>query len=360
MLLYSQIHVTDRVCAPLDWFDPMHCHSLLDSGTWLDDQWKNWQPEGTSIVLIDICTKFNRVIRSGCMLHPYTPKDSSQCLRSRNVVFIGDSVTRNLFFQFANMLDHDLPLSPPNNNQKHVNHTFNSSWGTEVSFIWDPFLNETYTTDLLKPTANDTTTKTKRPALLVLGSGLWYLRYPGESGGLSAWRTNTATLVSTIMAREVWPADLTVMLPVGRVIPAKLSGVRAATMHPSDIDAMNSDLYHRIYPSTNGFDALSLRNGLSMGPVVSPRVFNEMLDADQTEDGLHFDAQVVKAQASILMNLRCNDGLPKTYPLSKTCCNRYPTPSLFHAFALLLVFIWGPFSWLRARKTGMSLILPVP
>ncbi|XP_006454684.1 hypothetical protein AGABI2DRAFT_198117 [Agaricus bisporus var. bisporus H97] len=288
------------------------------------------------------------------MLHPYTPKDSSQCLRSRNVVFIGDSVTRNLFFQFANMLDHDLPLSPPNNNQKHVNHTFNSSWGTEVSFIWDPFLNETYTTDLLKPTANDTTTKTKRPALLVLGSGLWYLRYPGESGGLSAWRTNTATLVSTIMAREVWPADLTVMLPVGRVIPAKLSGVRAATMHPSDIDAMNSDLYHRIYPSTNGFDALSLRNGLSMGPVVSPRVFNEMLDADQTEDGLHFDAQVVKAQASILMNLRCNDGLPKTYPLSKTCCNRYPTPSLFHAFALLLVFIWGPFSWLRARKTGMN------
>ncbi|KAF7784663.1 hypothetical protein Agabi119p4_828 [Agaricus bisporus var. burnettii] len=66
-----------------DWFDPMHCHSLLDSGTWLDDQWKNWQPEG-------------------CMLHPYTPKDSSQCLRSRNVVFIGDSVTQTCqsYFQF--------------------------------------------------------------------------------------------------------------------------------------------------------------------------------------------------------------------------------------------------------------------
>jgi hypothetical protein len=291
------------------------------------------------------------------MLHPYTPQDAAPCLRSRSVVFIGDSVTRNLFFQFANMLDHDLPISPPNDNQKHANHTLHSSGGTEISFIWDPFLNEYYTTNLLKTNADDAAAKTKRPALLVLGSGLWYLGYPEESGGLPTWRANTATLVSTVMGQEVWPADLTVMLPVERVIPSKLSEHRAATMHPSDIDAMNSDLYHRIYPSTDGFDTLSLKSGLSTGPIVSPRVFNEMLDADQTEDGLHFNAKVVKAQARVLMNLRCNNELPKKYPLSKTCCNRYPTLSLFHAFALLLVFAWGPFTLLRARKTGMSSIL---
>lgn len=30
----------------VDWSDPYHCGSLLTEGQWLDDQFKNWQPEG--------------------------------------------------------------------------------------------------------------------------------------------------------------------------------------------------------------------------------------------------------------------------------------------------------------------------
>jgi hypothetical protein len=196
------------------------------------------------------------------------------------------------------------------------------------------------------------------PALIVLGSGLWYLRYANESGGISAWQANTARLVSTILRQPVWPADLTVMLPVERVVPSKLTPERALAMHPSDIDAMNSDLYHRVYPGGNGLDRAWL-GGRRPGqmPIALPRVFNEMLDSSQTEDGLHFNDKVIRAQANVLLNLRCNNALPKRYPLNKTCCNRYPVPNLVHALVLFLVVAWGPFTWLRGRKSGMSFAL---
>ncbi|KAF9455114.1 O-acetyltransferase [Macrolepiota fuliginosa MF-IS2] len=319
-----------------DWLDPMHCHALLNTGTWLDGNWKNWQPEG-------------------CMLHTYNPGDSAKCLRSRDVVFVGDSITRKLFFQFANILDPELPLAPPNDNQKHSDHKLHSSEGTEISFLWDPFLNGTRTTDLLTNNPQDATVESKRPALLILGSGLWYLRYANASGGVTAWQANTAQRVSTITRQSIWPADLTVMLPVERVVPSKLTPDRVLTMHPSDIDAMNSDLYHRVYPGANGIDTAWIGGGKPVvSPIALPRVFNEMLDPSQTEDGLHFSDQVIKAQANVLLNLRCNDALPKVYPYSQTCCNRYPVPSPVHALVLLLVLLWGPYSWFRVRKSGTS------
>lgn len=316
------------------WLDPMHCHALLNTGSWLDDGWTNWQPDG-------------------CMLHTYTSQDSANCLNSQNVVFAGDSVTRKLFFQFANILDSKLPLAPPNDNQKHSDHILHSSTGTELSFYWDPFLNNSHITDLLTTTSHDAPMDLNRPALLVLGSGLWYLRYGNESGGVSAWQVNTAHHVSTIMRQPVWPADLTVMLPVERVIPSKLTPERATTMHPSNIDAMNSDLYHRVYPGGNGLDRAWLGGGRpGRMPIALPRVFNEMLDPSQTEDGLHFSDKVIRAQANVLLNLRCNGALPKKYPFNKTCCNRYPVPSLVHALVLFLVLAWGPYTWFRTRKSG--------
>ncbi len=287
------------------------------------------------------------------MLHTYTPEDSGKCLRSRNIVFVGDSVTRKLFFQFANIIDPDLPFAPPNDNQKHSDHSLRTSEGMEISFFWDPFLNSSHTTDLLKMSHD---TRTKRPGLLVLGSGLWYLRYADISGGVPAWQTNVAHRVSTIMQQPEWPADLTVMLPVERVFPTKLTPDRAATMHPSDIDAMNSDLYHRVYPASDLSANWIGGTSSTVMPIALPRVFNEMLDASQTEDGLHFNDGVVKAQANVLLNLRCNSALPKVYPLNKTCCNRYPRPSFAHAFVLSLAFVWGPYTWFRLRQSGMCFV----
>ena len=290
------------------------------------------------------------------MLHSYQQNDASACLASRQVVFVGDSVTRLLYFQFGQILDKTLPKGPPDNEEKHSDHSLRSKAGTRLDFHWDPYLNNSSTRDLIN--AHHATTNTSdgkessRPALLVLGSGLWYLRYP-ESGGLTTWEANIEATLNAISRTQSKPADEIVFLPVEEVVPAKLSPDRATSMRSSDIDAMNSDLYHRIHPPNSGPSSFITQHTTSL-PVSLPVVFNKMLDASQTEDGLHFSATLVRAQANILLNLRCNDVLPKTFPFDKTCCRRYPWPSALQMIILGVVVLWGPYLWFVSYREFLN------
>ena len=259
------------------------------------------------------------------MLYSYQPKDASRCLESSRVVFVGDSVTRTLFFQFIHAVDHTLPKELPDDGAKHSDHSFVSGSQTQLDFLWDPFLNTTSTLALINPSIHLVDGRSERLALLVLGSGLWYLRYADTSGGLSAWEANIEAHIEAINGARNKPADKVVFLPVEETVPSKLSPERLNTMHSSDIDAMNSDLYHRIKPSTNSSWSRLLESTSSEG-ISIPSVFNKMLDESQTKDGLHFTEAIVKAQANILLNLRCNNEWPQTFPMDKTCCRMYPWP----------------------------------
>ncbi|KAG1749914.1 10 TM acyl transferase domain found in Cas1p-domain-containing protein [Suillus paluster] len=307
--------------------DPLHCNSLLTRGTWLDENHHNWQPEG-------------------CMLHVYQSKDTTPCLASRRVVFIGDSVTRTLYFQFMHIVDPKLPSAPPDDNHKHSNHSFTSESVTTLDFFWDPYLNTSSTLALIhghlpRRGVDD------RPAMLVLGSGLWYLRYADTTGGLPAWEAKMESLLESIYATPIKPADEVVILPVEDIVPSKLSPARAETMHSSDIDAMNSDLYHRINPPSSDLYSIFSSSPVAL-PVSLPLVFNKMLDDASTEDGLHFSDDIVKAHANILLNLRCNDAGPKTFPFDKTCCRAYPSPSSLQLAILAVVVVYGPIMWYLA------------
>jgi hypothetical protein len=121
-------------------------------------------------------------------------------------------------------------------------------------------------------------------------------------------------------------------------------------MHPSDIDAMNSDLFHRINPIH------SLATPYSM-PLHLPLVFNKMLDPANTEDGVHYSDPLVWLQATMLLNLRCNDELPKQFPYSQTCCNRYPSPNIPHLLVLALLVLSIPVLCYLASTGGSSLNL---
>ncbi|KAI0053334.1 Cas1p-domain-containing protein [Auriscalpium vulgare] len=286
------------------------------------------------------------------MVHKYRPDDVTACLHNKSAVFAGDSVTRKLFFQFANIVDPTLPTEPPEEGLKHSDHSLRSNSGSELSFIWDPFLNSSRTADLVSPyNAPAGEPSIHRPGLLVLGSGLWYLRYADTSGGLTAWESNIEFVLNSLIHAPRKPADEVVFLPVEDVVSSKLSPERATTMLASDRDAMNSDLYHRIHPYTPGvFDFIF--SPPAAPPVSLFKSFNDLLDPSQTEDGLHFSDAVVRTQANVLLNFRCNEYLPKQFPLDKTCCRSYPRPSYLHLAVLAVAILSGPYLWLLSRYPG--------
>jgi hypothetical protein len=169
--------------------------------------------------------------------------------------------------------------------------------------------------------------------MLVLGSGLWYLHYANSSGGVTAWENTMENILKTLQTHPK-PADEIGLLPVGQIVSSKLSADRALTMHPWEIDAMNSDLYLRINPPSESLPMFG-SSSTKRSEVSLPLVFNKMLDESLTEDGVHFSESLIKIQANLLLNLRCNDVLPKKSPYNKSRCNRYPRNStLSRAFKL--------------------------
>jgi hypothetical protein len=303
---------------------------------------------------------FDHFVVPGCTLHKYQKKEASACFRSKELIFIGDSVTRKLFFQVVQVLDQSLPSGPTSDAGKHANYRFHTTSGIDLIFAWDPFLNSSYTQSvLLKSKDNNTIQSLASPAMLVLGSGLWYLRYSNSSGGVPAWESRIEHIFHSLTTNPK-PADDVVILPIEHIVSSKLTPERASTIQLSDIDAMNSELYHRINPPSDDFEYSFTSHRRSVTASL-PLVFNQMIDESLTEDGLHYSDAVIRVQANILLNLHCNNKLPKTFPFNKTCCNRYPWPSAIHLSVLVLVVFSGPWLVYRAVVPGEmhSLIVPL-
>jgi hypothetical protein len=279
------------------------------------------------------------------MMHAYKPNDLTRCVSKEIWVFIGDSVTRKLFYHIAHAMDETLPHAAPNNTAKHVNYKLETKGGTELLFFWDPFLNSTQISDYASVSGSSSLSPTTTNAsVLVIGSGLWYLRHV-SSGGIAAWEARMEAVLDKITSPKFSNTTEVVVLPVEVVIPSKLSLDRAQTMRIEDIDAMNMDLSHRI----------SVARGKSP-KVYSPQAFNLMVHPSQTEDGLHFSSQIIQAQANILFNHRCNQLLPRKYPYDTTCCRRHPSRSMLYICTLSAIFLAGPIFWVLSHPAGKHML----
>ena len=195
--------------------------------------------------------------------------------------------------------------------------------------------------------------------MVVFGSGLWFLRNPADSGGARGWmRAVDRIFDATQNTRASQMADEVVLLPVETTITSKLTPDRQLTLTPAAEAEMNAYLRSRLPPFTDS----------SISQLSIPYVFNEMtspstalesagiaglgkpaaaakyleLATQHTPDGMHFDAAITKTQANILLNLRCNDVLPKKFTFDKTCCNQYPAPNWVQGIVILVVLVWGP------------------
>lgn len=217
-------------------------------------------------------------------------------------------------------------------------------------------------------------------SLLVMGSGLWYLRQP-TSGGLATWgemihetfnalrlnqgspryplqqpwdaipplithpssalpANNARSLFSKSNTRAPGIADTIIFLPIVEAVQTLLSPSRAETILHTDIEAMNADLLARLTHPTPP-------------PVIIPTVFNKMLVPDQTEDGLHFSDGLMDRQAEILLGWRCNDAVGKN-AAAGSCCKRYNWVRPVQALVLGLFVIWAPMALILGPRLRES------
>ena len=311
--------------------DPYKCEALLRRGHWLDPPTaqhaglQNWQPPG-------------------CMMYEYKSKDISSCLK--RAVFIGDSTVRQVFWATAKKLDLKSAESEMLTVTNHRDVTFSAN-GVNLDFVWDPFLNSSRIGKESRNTVEMHTNSTNQAELLFVSGGLWGARYLDRpylqhytdsiANIIYASRDNETPSVENVSQAQALAEDdrlqnLLLLAPVQEPLYGDLSPIRATTIVPEKIEAMNSNL-QRISS-----------NKAAMVVWSHQHMTREFEDAFEM-DGLHIVESIAARKADILLNTRCNAvlTLKAGYPYGKTCCSEYPQPNWVQRSILVVSLIVLPF-----------------
>lgn len=272
----------------------------------MTDDYKQWQP-------------------SGCMAQTYGKKEINNCLGHTRIIYIGDSIMREQYYSMSQFLSPIRSKKAVHSDQK----VYHKEQDITIEMWWDPYLNTTRTIELLEAKAPEN----ERPSLLIMGSGVWYMRRTGANY-LSGWKQAVDRVFDGALHRRV--ADRIMLSPVEIVEYDLLIPERKETLTFDKISIMNNYLREREF---------SLHS--SATPLVVPFVWNEIVTSsrNQTKDGLHFLEPVTKAQAQLALNYRCNDE-PKikatSFPIDRTCCYTYPAPAWYQTTIFLFFLCFVP------------------
>lgn len=307
----------------LDANDRYGCGALLSRGQWLDppestqfsQPFQNWQPPG-------------------CMMHEYKRPDISTCLEFRNIVFVGDSTMRNIFWATVKKLDEKAAQEEKRITEKHIDLSFTRA-NVTVEFIWDPFLNSSKLQQHLVSHRNSWDVEKQESnvnltaAILAVGGGLWHVKHI-ESTSLGSFKASMENVMSSMTLGD------------NRGLSSGSSEeyqARPISSNPIIIAPVQIPLYESLYPlvALEGrmiparIDPLNdyLRKiSTYKGAIVawSFALMSQNEEATYEEGGIHVIDAVARQKADILLNMRCNAELTrlKGYPMDKTCCNRYP------------------------------------
>ena len=313
--------------------DPSKCGSLTNEGIWLDQAPKNtssyvpreWQPPG-------------------CMIHNYKSVDISTCLSNRRVVFAGDSTIRQLFWGVAKALDKDADMTKAD---MHSDITVEHA-GVILQFYWDPFLNSTATNREVDMFEGEKYYRENpnRPALMLVGSGLWYARFETVNW-MKKWKDTIDGIAQHMrygrQTTDLTRQDLLLLAPVPVPAFEKLNEERQRTITPDKILGMNQ--YLQQLSDIQGIDVVWALAAMTRA---MPQTFES--------SGLHLVESVAAKQADLLLNLRCNAMLPARYPYDKTCCMMYEPPNYQQWAGLFIVLAVLPaISYVKSKGVPIDI-----
>ena len=266
-------------------------------------------------------------------MHEYDSRDINTCLSSRRIVFVGDSVTRQIFWAFAKKLD-----VQEQEGDKHSKISLDVH-GLKVEFFWDPYLN---TSDLAREVAAVSLPGSRKDqidttAILLIGGGLWNARYLAEASQ-QRYETSIGEIARALQDVSRTPSsqsgqnhegrdDLAIIAPIHIPRYEALSPDRARTITPTRVKSIFQFLQQS-----------SVRHNITVAWSFSHMTWRE--PSAYGLDGLHVTGAVAGEMVDVLLNARCNAVLrqssTKGYPMDKTCCNKYPRPDWTQTVILII------------------------
>jgi hypothetical protein len=324
--------------------DPYHCTALLNEGQWLDEPsqqqarraFQKWQPPG-------------------CLLHEYKGDDISKCAGNRQILFVGDSNVRQLFWAVAKKLNRNRAIEQGKLATRHGDIQYGDR-GVDLRFIWDPYLNGTILANELEIYSENVGSgvsggggkkkgkKEQNAVMIVLGTGLWYARQYETGEALREFKSSIDSVVShtTRSDGSAWKAvdplhgwegigDQVFLLPVEEPVYSRLSPARQETIMPEEVDQMNEYL-RKLTPA----------QGLTI-PWVN-QVMTANMKYAYEQSGIHVVESIANRRADIILNLRCNakDDNAIGSPYERTCCSKYTSGNWFQWVLVVVSLIALP------------------
>lgn len=270
------------------------------------------------------------------MIHTYKADEIASCLNHSRILYIGDSIMREQFYSM-NRLTHPLNIKGP----LHVDRKYKSEeHGLVYEFWWDPYINQTRTVDLLK--GNDKTGD--KPSLLVIGSGIWYERRLPDDIYLDEWKSAVDRVFDGVEMSGSNIADTVMLSPVEIPQFNRLNADRQRLITLDKTTTMNNYLHQR---ETSLRPQFPFTVAFAWNAIAASTV-------NITLDGLHYLSPVTTPQAQIALNFRCNNQLPKHYPISTTCCMAYPSPRWYQSIFFILFLVWVPVGYFFIGKASSN------
>ncbi|XP_078723107.1 N-acetylneuraminate (7)9-O-acetyltransferase isoform X1 [Lampetra fluviatilis] len=265
------------------------CAGLLNDGRFLGDE--VWQPRG-------------------CMMHTYRTSEISDCLRSKQVTFVGDSRVRQLFYAFTKLIN----PQRRDEGKKHTNITFEEKLiKLKVNFFWYPEINSSVN-NLFKAWNED---RLPRPDMTVIAAGTWSIKLNnGSEEALTQYKINiTALLPHMKQLAADSPVYWVLQDPVNEAILSE----RRRMITNVRIDSYNEAVL-------NMFGSSGTNSG-SGGKLLVLKASQLIAQAglDKCSDGLHLPESVLTTDAMILLNALCN---PVIQPVDGSCCLPQPRTTL--------------------------------
>ncbi|ORZ25260.1 10 TM acyl transferase domain found in Cas1p-domain-containing protein [Absidia repens] len=283
------------------------------------------------------------------MMHTYKADEMATCLNHSRILYIGDSIMREQFYSM-NRLTHSINTNGP----LHIDRKYvDKKHGLTYEFWWDPYINQTRTIELLN--GNTTTTSAgPPPSLLVIGSGIWYENMLPDDTYLDEWKTAVDRVFDVVEKNtEAVIADTVMLSPVEIPQVNRLNADRQRLITLDKTTIMNNYLHQRYDTLANHHPTSAFAVGFAWNAIAAST-------ENITLDGLHYLSPVTTPQAQIALNFRCNQQLPKHYPITTTCCIHYPSPRWYQSIFFILFLVWVPLGYLfmDTTKTWIRKLCP--